>query len=144
MSTLNIEKYAELVSFLSDTVGPDIRPSLLKIVASQHVAIYIAGELDYPVGTITLMIEPKIIHNGRPVGHIEDLVVHSDYRGRGLARLLVNKVVTEAKRHDCYKVLLNCDDDHMPLYEKLGSHDGPMGCVLTCNKIFHWIFLSTR
>jgi glucosamine-phosphate N-acetyltransferase len=120
VSALNTEKYAELVSFLSDTVPSDIRSSLATILASQHMAIYLAGGLDDPVGTITLIIEPKIIHNGRPVGHVEDLVVHHEHRGRGLARLLVNTVVSEAQRRHCYKVLLNCDDDHMPLYEKLG------------------------
>ena len=38
------------------------------------------------VGTGTLLIERKVIHSCGLVGHIEDVVVHSDYRGLSLGK----------------------------------------------------------
>ena len=41
------------------------------------------------IGMITIIIESKLIHGGKSVGHIEDLVVDSEYRGLGIGRRLV-------------------------------------------------------
>ena len=34
------------------------------------------------VGSTTLLIEPKFIHNGGLVGHIEDVVVNKEFQGQ--------------------------------------------------------------
>ncbi len=72
------------------------------------------------VGTITLLIEPKIIHGGSKVGHIEDVVVDKDYRGLGLGTVLINHAVDVAKKMGCYKVILDCSNDMVKFYQKNG------------------------
>ncbi|MEI7709173.1 MAG: GNAT family N-acetyltransferase [bacterium] len=61
-----------------------------------------------------------------PFGFIEDVFVEEGNRGKGIGTKLVNEVVAEAKRQNCYKVI--CTSRHAKtevhgLYEKLGFQD---------------------
>lgn len=72
------------------------------------------------VGVLTLLIEQKFIHGCGRVGHIEDVVVHGDFRGQGIARDLIKKAFEVAEKEECYKVILNCRNELVPFYEKFG------------------------
>lgn len=71
-----------------------------------------------PIGIITLLIEQKLIHGGKCVGHIEDLVVDNNYNGRGIASQLINHCVKLAKENYCYKIILDCKEELIPFYNK--------------------------
>jgi len=72
------------------------------------------------IGTGTIIYEPKIIHGCKNVGHIEDIVVHNNYRSQGIAKNILNKLIEKANQKDCYKVILDCKNDVIPFYEKNG------------------------
>jgi len=72
------------------------------------------------IGTGTVMIEPKIIHNCKSVGHIEDIVVHPSYREHGIAKNILKKLVNISENRNCYKVILDCNNDLIAFYEKNG------------------------
>jgi glucosamine-phosphate N-acetyltransferase len=72
------------------------------------------------IGTGTIIIEPKIIHGGKNVGHIEDLVVDNEYRNKGIGKTILNKLIEIGKDKHCYKIILNCDKDIKEFYEKNG------------------------
>ena len=72
------------------------------------------------VGTITILIESKVIHNFGKVGHIEDVVVDKNHRGKGYASKLIQHAITIAKLYNCYKCILNCSDEVVPVYQKNG------------------------
>jgi glucosamine-phosphate N-acetyltransferase len=72
------------------------------------------------VGSVTIFIETKIIHNFGKVAHIEDVIVDNTYRGKGLGQILVRKCIDYAQIHNCYKIILNCSDENIPFYEKCG------------------------
>lgn len=74
------------------------------------------------VGTASLLIEPKYIHGGRPVGHIEDVVVTPLYRGQGVGAALVGRCMEESAKAGCYKVVLDCDEQVEGFYRQLGFH----------------------
>lgn len=74
------------------------------------------------VGTASLLIEPKFIHNGGVTGHVEDVAVHPECQGKGIGALLVDRVLEESRKEGCYKVILDCAEKVMPFYEKLGFH----------------------
>tara|TARA_A100001015_G_scaffold309203_1_gene408185 strand:- start:242 stop:541 length:300 start_codon:yes stop_codon:yes gene_type:complete len=82
--------------------------------------IYVYLENDKIIGMITLIIERKLIHNGKYVAHIEDLVVDKEYNGKGIATKLLNFVIHGAKQFDSYKIILDCSDDLIPFYLKKG------------------------
>jgi len=72
------------------------------------------------VGSTTLLIETKFIHNGGKVGHIEDVVVDKKYQGKGIGEKIVKYLLKYAKDKGCYKTILDCVDDVKPFYEKIG------------------------
>ena len=74
------------------------------------------------VGTATVLIEPKIIRSCAFVGHIEDVVVSSEHRGKRLGEFLVCQLVELAKVNKCYKVILDCADKMEGFYARCGFY----------------------
>jgi len=72
------------------------------------------------VGTGTILYETKIIRGGKKVGHIEDIVVTSKYRGKGIASEILKRLIEDSKINDCYKVILDCSYETIKFYEKNG------------------------
>jgi len=79
------------------------------------------AELDGKVvGSTTLLIEPKFIHDGGLVGHIEDVVVGKKFQGQKIGNEIVKFLLEVAKNRGCYKTILNCTEDVKEFYEKMG------------------------
>ncbi|MDQ3868968.1 MAG: GNAT family N-acetyltransferase [Thermoproteota archaeon] len=72
------------------------------------------------IGSITLLIEQKFIHDGGKAGHIEDVVTRREYEGIGIGSALVSAALAFAREKNCYKVILNCSEKNVPFYEKIG------------------------
>ncbi len=72
------------------------------------------------VGSTTLLIEPKFIHKGGLVGHIEDVVVDKNFQGQKIGEKIMRFLLEFAKNRGCYKTILDCTDDVKPFYEQLG------------------------
>jgi len=72
------------------------------------------------VGATTLLIEPKFIHDGGLVGHIEDVVVAKDFQGQKIGEKIMKYLLEFAKNQGCYKTILDCTDDVRSFYERLG------------------------
>ncbi len=89
---------------------------------SKNILTYVI-KLDNSIVAIgTIIIEQKLIHNMMCVGHIEDIAVDINYRNRGLAKIIINHLINEAKLRNCYKIILNASDDIKGLYEKIGFY----------------------
>jgi glucosamine-phosphate N-acetyltransferase len=72
------------------------------------------------IGSITLLIEQKFIHDGGKSGHIEDVVTRKGYEGKGVGSALVSAALAFAREKNCYKVILDCSEKNVPFYEKIG------------------------
>ncbi|GAQ87498.1 glucosamine-6-phosphate N-acetyltransferase [Klebsormidium nitens] len=72
------------------------------------------------VATATLLIERKILRNCGKCGHVEDVVVDKDVRGKHLGQKLINELIRIAQEQGCYKVILDCADYNTSFYEKSG------------------------
>ena len=85
----------------------------------EHIIIIaeIKGKI---VGSITLLIEPKFIHQGGLVGHIEDVVINKNFQNKKIGEKIIKQVLEIAKNRGCYKTILDCSDKVKPFYEKLG------------------------
>lgn len=83
------------------------------------VIAYIKCDINFKiVGSGTVIIEPKIIHSCKSVAHIEDIVVHPDYRGQGIAKNIISTLKNISITKNCYKIILNCIDEYIPVYKK--------------------------
>ena len=91
-----------------------------KIKSNPEHIIIIAEIKGSVIGSTTLLIEPKFIHQGGVVGHIEDVVVDKKFQGKKIGEKIITHVLEIAKNHGCYKTILDCSDSVKPFYEKLG------------------------
>jgi len=91
-----------------------------KIKSNPNHKIFVAQVGEKIVGSTTLFIEPKFIHHGGLVGHIEDVVVAKEFQGKGIGEKLIETSLNFAKNCGCYKTILDCAEDVMPFYEKIG------------------------
>jgi glucosamine-phosphate N-acetyltransferase len=72
------------------------------------------------IGTGTIIIEPKLIHNGMSIAHIEDIVVDNNYRKNGITQIILDKLTEYAINNNCYKIILDCNENIKKVYEKNG------------------------
>jgi glucosamine-phosphate N-acetyltransferase len=115
--------FLETLDFLRNASGIDknkAREILKDIKQNKNHIIYVAIDNKKIVGSTTLLIEQKFIHDGRLVGHIEDVVVRKDYEGKGIGIKLVTSLLERAKEKNCYKTILDCKDDVKQFYERIG------------------------
>ena len=115
--------FLETLDFLrkaSDIDKNKAKEILKKIKQNQNHIIHVAVDDNKIVGSTTLLIEQKFIHDGGLVGHIEDVVVRKDYEGKGIGIKLVTSLLERAKEKNCYKTILDCKDDVKQFYERIG------------------------
>ena len=117
--------YLKVLSVLTDT--PQIEPVKWNYIIDEvsnnpDLTILVAIDNDNGkiIGCATLLCEQKIIHGGASIGHIEDVVTVSEYQHKGIASSLIKALIERAKERKCYKVILSCDKDTIPFYERLG------------------------
>ncbi|MCA9828126.1 MAG: GNAT family N-acetyltransferase [Nitrosopumilus sp.] len=90
-------------------------------INSNNDHIIVVAELNGKiVGTTTLLIEQKFIHDGGIVGHIEDVAVDNKFQGQKIGEKIIKYVLDYARNRGCYKTILDCTDEIKPFYEKIG------------------------
>jgi glucosamine-phosphate N-acetyltransferase len=94
------------------------------------VAVLADGQV---VGATTLLLERKFIHEGGLVAHIEDVAVRRGHEGKGVGSALVDAAIARARREGCYKCILDCKEELVPFYSRLGfrRHEVEMRLDLT-------------
>ena len=115
--------FLETLDFLRNTGDLDKNKAneiLKKIKQNPDHIIHVAIDNKKIVGSTTLLIEQKFIHDGGPVGHIEDVVVRKDCEEKGIGIKLVTSLLERAKEKNCYKTILDCKDDVKQFYERIG------------------------
>jgi len=124
-----LESLDNLIEGTSIIGGPKAAGILREIKSNPLHKIFVAkaGRADTNnaehltvAGTTTLVVEPKFIFNGGRVGHIEDVSVRKGFEKMGIGSKLVSHATSVAKEMGCVKVILDCSNETMPFYEKLG------------------------
>lgn len=93
-----------------------------RIMNNENCIIIVAEDQENHtiIGTATLLIEQKFIHGGGKVAHIEDVATRAGYEGIGVGKEIIHKLIEISNEHECYKIILDCDDKVIGFYEKLG------------------------
>lgn len=84
--------------------------------------VWVIEEKGKIIGSGTLLIEKKIIHKMGRVGHIEDIVIDREYRGKRLGEMMIRHLTEKSKEMGCYKVILDCEESKKGFYEKCGYY----------------------
>lgn len=88
-------------------------------LSNKHIIIVIEDN-NKIIGTGTLLIENKVIHNMGLVGHIEDIVIHNNYRKQGLGKKIIDKLINISIQSNCYKIILDCNEKNVNFYQNSG------------------------
>ena len=104
----------------SDLSPKEAKAIFRKMRSIPDHAIYVAVSDSKIIGAATVFVEQKFIHRGGKVGHIEDVVVSKKHQGKGIGLKLIKALIQHAEKKGCYKTVLDCTDEVMPFYKKLG------------------------
>jgi len=110
-------QYFDLINIFRKTyfTKEDFLNNLLKINNNSNIwVIELNNKL---IATGTLLYEYKFIHNISKIAHIEDICVDNNYRGKNYGKNLMNHLIDEAKKENCYKVTLYCKEDLENFYK---------------------------
>ena len=122
----SVEDLMELMSLLnqlSASIESDVAKLghiLGKIIQDENQYLCVFAEDGKLIGTGTLLIQRNLTHSGRPYGHIENIIIDSEYREKGFGKQIVVHLLEKAKKSECYKVILDCKKENIPFYEKCG------------------------
>ena len=83
-------------------------------------------EEDVEIGRAYLFIIRNDLHK-KPYGLLEDVFINENYRGKGVATELVQEVIREAQRQECYKLICNAKIGVHGLYTQLGFRVSDLG-----------------
>jgi glucosamine-phosphate N-acetyltransferase len=95
----------------------------VRIALSQSGAVWVVeGEDGALIATATIFYEDKFIYNISRVAHVEDVCVSAAYRNTGIGKQLLAHLVDEARKKQCYKIILNCSHSVVGFYESCGFY----------------------
>lgn len=114
-----LSNLSEVGKLSNDTIR---KREILREIKNKNYRIVIAedNQNHQIIGSATLLIEQKFIHNGGKAGHIEDVVTRKGYEGKGIGREILKELIKIAKDNECYKIILDCDEKLVKFYEKIG------------------------
>ena len=72
---------------------------------------------DIIVGVASIHIIKKLT---RILGTIEDVAVNKKYRGKGVGKKLVERLILIGKQKNCDKIVLSSSEENSKFYEKIG------------------------
>lgn len=79
---------------------------LSKFEKDENMYLLVLETDDKVVASVQMAIIESLTHNVRPFAIVENVVTHADYRNRGYASALLEKVTEIAKEKGCYKMSL--------------------------------------
>jgi ribosomal protein S18 acetylase RimI-like enzyme len=117
----NMQEYLQCVEDLMQKETDTVANMKQKIIfAKESVYDVYVYELEGKiVGTISIIFEQKLRYK-HPKVYIEDVGVKKSYRGRGIAKEMINFCLGVAKKKQAYKIVLSCRDDLVGFCEKIG------------------------
>ena len=120
-------------SELKEMVG-DFKKNIFKF--NSNIKIFIGSVDNKIIAMGTIIVEQKIIHGFGKVAHIEDIVVDSECRGKGIGKKLIEHLISKSKEYGCYKTILNCSEELVQFYSKCQ----PPNSRLKVNKTVYFYF----
>jgi len=108
---------ADLASILALYVEVEDNGRVLSIEQARSILARMKSYPDYKVyvamlgrsivGTFALLIMDNLAHMGAPSGVVEDVVVRTDWRGKGVGKQMMRFAMDRCRERGCYKLALS-------------------------------------
>lgn len=69
--------------------------------------VFVALKEGEVIGTFSLLVADNLAHAGRRVAIVENVVVGSAHRGKGIGKRMMDRALTLAQQEKCYKLMLS-------------------------------------
>ncbi len=102
-----------------DELSLEHRATWARMMASADQTLYLASNAEAPVGYTASLKMYHLTYSCRPTLFIESMHVLTAHRRRGVARLMLERVLSDARIDGCYKVQLLTNKSHATD----GAHD---------------------
>ena len=124
----DVVRICEIVAQMTPGLPHDYRKAdeqFLKIDGNEDCFLWVAELENKVVGTAMMHLQHKLSHNCSVAAHLEDLVIDSSYRGKGIGEKLLTTAVETARSRGAYKIMLTCYEKTTIFYQKYGfvKHD---------------------
>ena len=107
-----VKKYLDVIKQLSSY--SKINNDNLLNIKNRKIYIIIKDELVIGTGSIFLLEK----YHCKNICCIEDLVIDKYHRGGGYGKKLLDFLINESKKYDCYKIILDCKEHNVIFYKK--------------------------
>lgn len=119
-----LELYAQKEIDNGDILSQDEAIKIFnKFQTYPNYSLYLAEIGNRVVGTFELLILDNLAHKGSKSGIVEDVVVDSDYRSKGIGKRMMEYAMDICRNNTCYKLTLSSSihrDKAHRFYENLG------------------------
>lgn len=112
--------YEQYKNLINSSISYDYFKHFIDTILNNNHIIIILEIDNTIIGTGTLFIEEKLTHGGCRMGHIENILIHSEYRQKKFGVHLIKYLLHIANIQQCYRVDLNCSDELETFYNKNG------------------------
>jgi glucosamine-phosphate N-acetyltransferase len=110
--------YNEYIKLINSNISRKHYDNFIdNVLGNDHQIIVLEIE-NKLIGTGTLLIEEKLTHGGSKMGHIENILIYDEFRGKGMGEQLVNELLKRSKENKCYRVDLVCEKELEKFYIK--------------------------
>jgi ribosomal protein S18 acetylase RimI-like enzyme len=117
------QNYIDLIKDFRNTNFTEEQFKLVLNLSHYNSDIWVI-ELDNKlISSATIIYETKFIHNICKAAHIEDVCTKKEFRGYGYGKKLMEHLISEAIKNDCYKINLVCAKDTSYFYKTSGFED---------------------
>ena len=116
--TLEPEDIKQVIDIWTNSFSRNFsKPVNSEYLSDPNSTTIVVSVEDIIVGVASIHIIKKLT---RILGIIEDVAVNEKYRGKGVGKKLVERLILIGKQKNCDKIVLNSSEENSKFYEKIG------------------------
>ena len=116
--TLEPEDIKQVIDIWTNSFSRNFsKPVNPKYLSDPNSTTIVISVEDIIVGVASIHIIKKLT---RILGIIEDVAVNKKYRGKGVGKKIVERLILIGKQKNCDKIVLSSSEENSKFYEKIG------------------------
>ena len=116
--TLEPEDIKQVINIWTNSFSRNFsKPVNSEYLSDPNSTTIVISVEDIIVGVASIHIIKKLT---RILGVIEDVAVNKKYRGKGVGKKLVERLILIGKQKNCDKIVLSSSEENSKFYEKIG------------------------
>jgi phosphinothricin acetyltransferase len=125
---LKITDYSQVIQIWKESFSNKFDQEInTKYLSDPNSITLVSVDKNTITGVASLHIINKLT---RTLGLIEDVAVNENYRGKGIGKKLVQKLIGLASDKKCDKIILNSSEKNSSFYKKIGFEKNQIQMII--------------